>query len=255
MRLPRLSPAFLPPPSELAWYAILRSIRRWARDLPEEELLKRIERLSATVASVCGRSPAPFVAMGRGLAQTVYCRLHRVRILDRLEPASLVRWEKFQKEAARLPRAVFVSAHLGPFQLQMDLLAELPQQLFFLYRSYRWAPLAREMEALRLKAARFRYVDVRRPREIAKELLNGHSPAFLGDLDTTHFPVRLAIRLNLPLFVGGLYNLPRPSAKSFFGLDYDRIEPNGLETTGRVYAAAMNRLIRNNLRDWVHFER
>ena len=255
MRRPRHSPALLPSPSELAWYGCIRTLHRWAEDLPEEEFLKRVERLSATVASVCGRSLYPFVAMGRGLAQTVYYRAHHVKILDRLEPASRARWEIFQKEAAALRRAIFVSAHLGPFQLHMDLLSELPQQILFLYRSYRWPPLAREMETLRLKTDRFRYVDVGKPKEIAKELLNGRSPAFLGDFDTPHFPVRMAIRLNLPLFVGGLYNLPRHSAKSFFGLDYDRIDPIDPETTGRAYAVAMERIIRRNPLDWVYFKR
>lgn len=102
-----------------------------------------------------------------------------------------------------------------------------------------------------MKTDRFEYADIGNPREIAKKLLNGSSLAFLGDLDSPHFPVRMAIRLNLPLFVGGLYNLPHSSTNCFFGLDYDRIEPAGVEATSRSYAAAMERLIRHNPRDWV----
>lgn len=275
----RRSLSIFPRPSEAAWYAALRVFRGWSERMPEDELVKRATRLGVHVAHLAGRPTGPFAAMGRGLAQTVYCRVHRISVPDRLDDSSRRRWEAFLAEASVLPRAIFVSAHLGPFQLQMDLLAGLPQTILFLYRSYRWRPLADQVSFLRLQSDRFRYADVRRPREIAKAIRAGSgepSLAVLGDpgmppysarrrlplfglpvLDD--FPVRMSVRLKLPVFVGGLFNResaasdPRPGSLSTFGLDYVRIDPTDEESTSCAYASAMERAIRNSPSDWIHF--
>lgn len=230
--------------------------------------------MGVNVAHLCGRSPEPFAAMGRGLAQTVYCRVHQIRVPDRLDASSRRRWDAFRREAADLPRAIFVSAHLGPFQLQMDLLADLPQAILFLYRSYRWPPLADQVSFLRLKSDRFQYADIRHPKNIVKGM-NGSggttSLAFLGDVNgpatrarlplfgrpvLDDFPVRTAIRLNLPMFVGGLFNHETAPPGHFwtFGLHYDRIDPTDYASTSSAYASAMERAIRHNPSDWIHFE-
>ena len=123
MRISRRLESVLPSPSQLAWYVCIRTMRRWAGQLSEREIVKRTELFSSRVAGLCGRPAQPFVAMGRGLVQTVYYRTRRIRIAERLDGASKTKWEKFQTEAGAYPRAVFVCAHLWPFHLQMDLLA------------------------------------------------------------------------------------------------------------------------------------
>lgn len=174
-----------------------------------------------------------------------------------------------------MPRVIFVGAHLGPFQLQMDLLADLPQAILILYRSYRWPVLAREVAKLRLETDRFRYADIRNPREIVDGLKTGRSIALLGDargknsrrpaplrifgrVPLEDSPVRMAIRLNAPIYVGGLYNVPThpgdwsPQSVGTFGVDYSRVDPGDYGSTARSYAAAMEHTIRNNPSDWVH---
>ena len=276
-----ISRSFGPPvPSEFGWYVFLRLLDRWAGNLSEEEMICRVTRLSAHVAGFSGRSAMPFIAMGRGISQTIYFRMHQISILDRLDRESRQRLELFREDASRTPRAIFVSAHLGPFQLQMDILANLPHDILFLYRSYSWAPLAARIEPLRLRHDRFKYVDARSPRDVLKAMNNGISLAFLGDaapLDRPDngsprktsrlplygrmilddFPVRMAIRTHLPIFVGGLYNRPDVSGReslSLFGFDFCRVDPSVPAQTGAAYSVAMERAIRNNRSDWICFE-
>ena len=272
----------VPPPSELAWYVFLRLLERWAARLSEEEMIRRVTRLTAHLAGVAGRPAQPFMAMGRGLAQTIYFRTHKISILDRLDPPSLSRWATFRADASRSPRAIFVSAHLGPFQLQMDILAGLPHEILFLYRSYSWPPLVARMDSLRLRHGRFKYADMRRPRQVIEAMNNGISLAFLGDVipmalpaqtgssakKTSNlflygrpilddFPVRMAGRAHLPIFVGGIYNHESTSDREFsrtFGFDFSKVDPGTPDSANLAYSAAMERAIRNNPADWVRFE-
>lgn len=266
--------AMIPPFQELAWYGCIAVLESWARVLPESEYIRRVEQFSARMALVACRPSPPAVALGRGLAQTLYCRMHGVCVSDRLDRGSLERWMKFRSEAETAGRAVFVSAHLGPFQLQMDVLAGLPQKILFLFRSYRWKPLASRFEMFRLARKHFHYVDVRHVRQIAAALDEGMSPAFLADApgrtrkaarrssgtirvfnraELDDWPVRMAVRRRLPIFVGGIFNLPGVSrtSRSGFGFDYYRIDPSGLPEMSSGYARAMEQTILNNPSDWV----
>ncbi len=273
-----MSPA-IPPFSEWLWYLSIRRLFSWSDQLPESELLRRTRRISAAVALLLGRPREPFVAMGQGLAETVYCRSHNLTALDRLAPQARRRWEEFRASAGKIPRAVFVSAHLGPFQMQMDLLAPLPQPILFLYRSYRWSPLAVTLSRLRLESDRFRYADVNRPRELAAAMSDGSSIAFLADGTATRsdtdagprkfrvrpkvfgrvrvndLPVRIASRLAVPLFVGGLYNLPAAGHEFRFGFEFYRIDPASSEQMMDGFVDGLEGTIRRNLADWIWVER
>jgi len=270
VRVPRRFAQVFPPPSELAWYAAIRILRHWAARLPEGEMVRRSVRLAGSIAVLAGKSPAAFTAMGRGIAQTVFYRTHAMDVLSRLDGPSSRRWEGFRAEAAASPRSIFVSAHLGPFQLQMDLLADLLCPILILYRAYTWPPLAVEMAELRKKTDRFTYVDIRRPREIVKALRNGMSLGILGDVAPSPVPARLAVRWGAPIFVGGLYNLGDPQetpppgsappapqvpaslTPAVFGFEYHRIDPSDEETTARACALALDRTLRAHRSDWIH---
>lgn len=267
----------IPPFQELAWYGCISVLESWARTIPESEYIRRVEQFSSRVALAAGRPSSPAVALGRGLAQTLYCRMHGIRVADRLDRGSLERWMKFRSDAETAGRAVFVSAHLGPFQLQMDVLADLPQKILFLFRSYRWDRLASRLETFRLAREHFHYVDVRHVRQIAAALDEGMSPAFLADVprktrkpssgrpsgrirvfnraELADWPVRMAARRRLPIFVGGIFNPPGDShaSRSRFGFDYHRVDPSGIPEMSSGYARAMEQTILNNPSDWVQF--
>lgn len=259
-------PSFFPPPAEVAWYALLRKIRSWAERLPEQDVVVRSERLAARFAALAGRPPGPFMAMGRGLAQALHVRLHGATILEKLDAASVSRWESFARRAGECRKAIFAGAHLGPFELQMDLLGNLPHQILFLYRSYRWPPLARLVAGFRRRAGNLSYLEFRQSREILRTLKNGHSLALLADQSPSGralpvfgrrvldaFPVRAAIREGIPLFVGGIFNHAQPQRRPGLGFDYYEISTSDPADACREYAAAFEKTIRNNPSDWIYF--
>lgn len=252
--LPSIS-AF-PSPAELGWYLFLRRLEGWSNRLSEADVIERTVRLSSHLAGLAGRPVGPFVAMARGLAVTVLFRSRRISIMDRLDEPARRKLESFRRSASAVPRAVFASAHLGPFQLQMDLLACLPHEILILYRSYHWRPLADRLDDLRQQFARFRYVDIRRTRDIVQSLNNSHSLAVMGDVGDIDFPVRIALRKNWPIFVGGLFHRPQPdiSTPAKFGFDYMRIDPVDPLSMRRAFSNAMEQTIRNNPADWVQLE-
>lgn len=275
MNLPARFSSSVPPPSELVWYAVLDRMERWSASMPLDEAVTLAVRAGARLSGVLGRPPEPFMAMARGLMETVYFRQHDLSVLDRMDEESRHLWVQFQREARPLSRAVFVSAHLGPFQLQMDSLADLPQHILFFHRSYRWGPLSRKIDKLRRQTKRFSYVDIGRHKDIVRAIRGYQSFAFLGDVAPKNgsgrprgvcifghtwmddFPVRLATRLNVPLYVGGLFHRPTAALpaddRAIFGFDYTRIDPGVPSDSVRAYACGLEKTLRHNVSDWIRF--
>ena len=248
-----------PDPAELGWYAVIRRMRSWSRTDSEAEVIRRSVELARRLASVCGLPSAPMSACFRGLAHTVYFRTQGLSIVDRLTDAGLSRWRAFTEEMRSVDRAIFITAHVGPFQLQMDLLSTLEKEITLIYRSYRWGPLKAEVESLRLASDRFSYVETVASRRIAAAFLSGRSLAFLGDVPRRRpgralrlfeeeilddAPVRLALRRGAPMFVGGLYTEEHAIGSGGdglhrFGVTYTRVDPADAAGTAASYAAAM----------------
>lgn len=254
----------MPPLSEAIWYAALRRIRRWAAELPESELIRRSTCVGLRFAHLTGRPAGPCVAMARGLALTLHCRTRGISALDKFDPRGAARWAAFVRDTQSSSKAVFVSAHLGPFELQMDLLSTLPNPVLFLYRAYRWPPLRRLIESFRRSAPNLTYLEYRQSREILRAIDQGCSLAVLGDqspptralsalgrrtLDS--FPLRVASSQGIPLFVGGLFSIPGRECR--LGFDFHRIDPSTSADPSGDYVDAFERTIRNNPSDWVCF--
>lgn len=252
--------------SEVFWYALIRRMRRWAVEMTEEEMARRSVALGDRVAWALGRRREAATAMLRGLAHTVYFRTRGISILDRLTPAGRRSRLGFLEEMRGVKRAFFVTAHMGPFQLQMDLLAAVEHRITFIYRSYRWTRLQAEIDLLRLQTERFTYVDMHETRMLAAQMASGQSIGVLGDVTKRgpralplfgeatldDWPVRQAVRQASPIFVGGLYteSADRGGAQRF-GVFYTRVDPTDAAQMGRAYSAAMEGYIMKNRQDWI----